>query len=266
MDSLVATGRSLLVPPKDYGSVRPHHALVLYTVVRLFSKTSVYKALANKVLALLSKTTEVLIPVVYAGLVPDVLIRLGIRIQCYDHLARLRKESVEKEQEGKMSIVKELHSMPIAIDTDLANKQHYEVPAKFYDMCLGPKKKYSSGLWPKPDTTFEESETAMLDLYCERAGVKDGMNIVDLGCGWGSLTLHLIEKFPNCKITSISNSHSQREYIMATAKSRGYNYQNINVITVSSALLLLLFVLIIVLVSWRLWICAELFMIGYPVT
>jgi cyclopropane-fatty-acyl-phospholipid synthase len=71
--------------------------------------------------------------------------------------------------------------MPIAIETEAANAQHYEVPAKFYDLCLGPCKKYSSGLWPTPQTTFEESEVHMLDLYCERAGVKDGMHIVDLG-------------------------------------------------------------------------------------
>jgi cyclopropane-fatty-acyl-phospholipid synthase len=71
----------------------------------------------------------------------------------------------------------------------------------------------------------------MLDKYCDIAQVKDGMHIVDLGCGWGSLTLHLIEKYPNCKITSISNSSSQREYIYATAKARGYNVKNITVVT-----------------------------------
>ena len=109
--------------------------------------------------------------------------------------------------------------------------QHYEVPAKFYDICLGPRKKYSSGLWPSPDTTFEESEVAMLEKYCDIAGVQDGMQIVDLGCGWGSLTLHLAERYPNCKITSISNSSSQREYILSTAEQRGYNVQNITVVT-----------------------------------
>ena len=123
--------------------------------------------------------------------------------------------------------------MPIAIETDAANAQHYEVPARFYDLCLGPCKKYSSGYWPSPDTTFAESEIAMLDLYCTRAGVQDGMHIVDLGCGWGSLTLHLAQKFPNAKITGISNSHSQREYILRTAKDRGLKVENITIITVS---------------------------------
>ena len=125
--------------------------------------------------------------------------------------------------------------MPIAIATDEANEQHYEVPAKFYDLCLGPRKKYSSGWWPNPDTTFEESEVAMLEKYCEHAGVKDGMSIVDLGCGWGSLTLHLAERYPNAKITGISNSNSQREYIYATARSRGYNVDNITIITCNVA-------------------------------
>jgi len=84
---------------------------------------------------------------------------------------------------------------------------------------------------PQPNTTFEESEEAMLDLYCTRAGVTDGMNIVDLGCGWGSLTLHLAKKYPNAKITSISNSASQKDYITKVAKQRGLNTANINVIT-----------------------------------
>ena len=134
--------------------------------------------------------------------------------------------------ESKMAIINQLKTSPtIAIATDEANEQHYEVPAEFYDMCLGPRKKYSSGLWPDKSTTFEESEIAMLDLYCQRAQIEDGMKVVDLGCGWGSMTLHLAEKYPNCKITGISNSHSQREYILRTAKERGFNVDNINVIT-----------------------------------
>lgn len=133
--------------------------------------------------------------------------------------------------QSKMSIINELKSLPIAIETEAANEQHYEVPAAFYDLCLGPRKKYSSGLWERRDTTFEESEVAMLELYCQRAGVKDGMKIVDLGCGWGSLTLFLAEKYPNVKLTSVSNSHSQKEYIMNTAAKRGLNVNNINVIT-----------------------------------
>ena len=125
--------------------------------------------------------------------------------------------------------------MPIAINTDEANDQHYEVPAAFYDLSLGPRKKYSSGLWPTASTTFEESEIAMLELYAVRAQLEDGMHIVDLGCGWGSLTLFLAEKYRNAKITGISNSNSQREYIMRTAKERGLNVENINIVTCNVA-------------------------------
>ena len=152
-----------------------------------------------------------------------------------DHLNILASDSAELELAQKLEIVNKLKTMPIAIATDEANEQHYEVPAKFYDLCLGPRKKYSSGWWPNPDTTFEESEVAMLEKYCEHAGVKDGMSIVDLGCGWGSLTLHLAERYPNAKITGISNSNSQREYIYATARSRGYNVDNITIITCNVA-------------------------------
>ena len=134
-----------------------------------------------------------------------------------------------------MEIVKQLKTMPIAINTSEANDQHYEVPAEFYDLSLGPRKKYSSGLWPNASTTFEESEIAMLELYCERAQLQDGMSIVDLGCGWGSLTLFLAEKYRNAKITGISNSSSQREYIMRTAKERGLNVDNIKIVTCNVA-------------------------------
>ncbi|CAM9952392.1 unnamed protein product [Phaeothamnion confervicola] len=126
-------------------------------------------------------------------------------------------------------MVEELKSMPIAIATDAANEQHYEVPAAFYLKVLGPCLKYSSGYWPRPDTTFAESELAMLELYCDRADVADGMCVVDLGCGWGSLTLHLAEKYPNAKITGISNSNSQREFIMGRAVQRGLS--NVRILT-----------------------------------
>lgn len=181
---------------------------------------------------LLSRATDSLLPLVYnSNIIPDSLIRLGIRIRLRDQLILLKETNCEADMNVKMGIVSGLKSMPVAIETDAANDQHYEVPAKFYDLCLGPRKKYSSGLWLSKDTTFPQSEVAMLDLYFERAGVKDGMSIVDLGCGWGSVTLYLLEKYPNVKVTSISNSHSQREYIMKTATDKGFNTDNLNIIT-----------------------------------
>jgi len=124
----------------------------------------------------------------------------------------------------------ELHlTCVFSTPTDAANEQHYEVSAAFYKYALGPRFKYSSGYWPKADSTFAESEVAMLEMYCERAQLSDGLKIVDLGCGWGSLTLFLAEKYPGSQITSISNSSSQKEFIDGQCKARGFS--NVTVIT-----------------------------------
>ncbi|CAB9515516.1 Probable (S)-tetrahydroprotoberberine N-methyltransferase 2 [Seminavis robusta] len=236
MSILQDWSRSLLVLPTSYREIRPHQLVLAAALWKGLRSTSVYRKLAEQVLRIASQLAEsVGVPLVMYGLVPDWFIRYGIRIQLQDRLNSLQMEGVEQELQAKQDIIQELHSMPIAIETKAANEQHYEVPAKFYDLCLGPAKKYSSGLWPTPNTTFPESEIHMLDLYCERAGVKDGMKIVDLGCGWGSLTLHLAKRYPNAKITSISNSASQKEYIMNTAAKRGLNVNNITVITCNVA-------------------------------
>lgn len=128
-----------------------------------------------------------------------------------------------------MSFISDIKKMGIAIEQQKANEQHYEVPDDFYQLVLGPYLKYSSGYWPSPATTLPQSEIAMLEMYCARAGIEDGMALIDLGCGWGSVTLYMAQKYPNCTVTSISNSNSQREYIMATAKARGLN--NVTVFT-----------------------------------
>jgi len=228
--------RALLTIPQSYQEIRPHQLVLAAALWQSVRQTSLFRKIANKILEQVSLASEYIgVPLVMMGLVPDFLIRYGIRLQLRDRLVSLQKETVEDELEAKSKIVQELHTLPIAIETDSANDQHYEVPAKFYDLCLGPHKKYSSGLWRTPTTTFEESEVAMLDLYCERAAVKDGMKIVDLGCGWGSLTLHLAKKYPNAKITAISNSASQKEYILRTAKDRNLNVDNIQVITCNVA-------------------------------
>lgn len=229
--NLVLLSRSLLILPRNYKDVHPHQLALGFALFRLVASTSIMGKFSEMVLNWASRFSDVLLPLVYAGFVPDFLIRFGIRIRLYDHLNFLKAKSVEQELSNKMEIIQSLKTMPIAIETEAANAQHYEVPAKFYDLCLGPRKKYSSGLWPTESTTFEESEVAMLDHYCNLADVKDGMKIVDLGCGWGSLTLHLAERFPNAKITGISNSQSQRECILETAKKRGCNVNNITIIT-----------------------------------
>lgn len=234
---IVDCARSLSILPssKSYDDVRPHHLMLGCALLRFVSSSKVCKKIGGKILNALSDLSEACIPLIHLGLVPDFVIRWGIRLQLRDHLNILASEGAQQELDKKLRIVQKLKTMPIAIATDEANEQHYEVPAKFYDLCLGPRKKYSSGWWPTPECTFEESEVLMLEKYCEHAGVVDGMKIVDLGCGWGSLTLHLAENYPNAKITGISNSGSQREYILATAKERGYNVNNITIITCNVA-------------------------------
>ena len=141
--------KSFIVPDSwSYQDIRPHQLVLAAAVWKSLQSTSFYRQCADKVLQYLSSASEVIgVPLVMMGLVPDALIRYGIRIQLRDRLASLRQDDVESEGLAKMKIVQELHTLPIAIETDKANDQHYEVPAKFYDLSLGPHKKYSSGLW-----------------------------------------------------------------------------------------------------------------------
>jgi cyclopropane-fatty-acyl-phospholipid synthase len=126
-------------------------------------------------------------------------------------------------------LVRELRASPIAIETASANQQHYEVPAAFFHKHLGPCLKYSSCLYPSGNETLAEAEIAMLELSAARAGLADGQRILDLGCGWGSLSLWMAKRYPNARITGISNSHGQREFIMQEARSRGLS--NLSIIT-----------------------------------
>jgi len=159
--------------------------------------------------------------------VPDKVLRYFIRKLCKQ---RLRDETLKYHNIGeKLKWVEELKNSPIAIETDKANEQHYEVPARFYQLTLGKNLKYSSSLFADKSTSLDEAESKMLELYCERAEVKDGMDILDMGCGWGSLSLHLAKKFPNASITGISNSASQREFILKKTTELGLN--NVNIIT-----------------------------------
>ncbi len=157
--------------------------------------------------------------------VPDWLIRLVIRRIC---AARLGEQSGAAGQR-KREFIDELKRSPIAIRTAEANAQHYEVPAEFFQTVLGKRLKYSCGYWPKQVRTLDESEDAMLELYCKRARLKDGQTILELGCGWGSLTLYLAERFLSSRIVGVSNSRSQKEFIESQAKKSGL--QNIEIRT-----------------------------------
>jgi cyclopropane-fatty-acyl-phospholipid synthase len=111
--------------------------------------------------------------------------------------------------------VEELRHSPIAIAAESANEQHYEVPTEFFKLVLGPHLKYSSCYWPAPETALVQAEEDMLDLFCRHAGIEDGMDILELGCGWGSLCLWIAHRYPQCRIYAISNSQTQREYIQS---------------------------------------------------
>ncbi len=163
------------------------------------------------------------------SLVPDALIRLGIRRRCAARLRELESARVEDRHEVERRFIEELRQSHVAIHTDKANEQHYELPPAFFEHCLGPRLKYSSGYWPEGVTTLAESEERMLALYLERSRVVDGHEILELGCGWGSLTLYLAEKLPNSRITAVSNSSPQRAFILGRARERGLH--NVEVIT-----------------------------------
>lgn len=146
--------------------------------------------------------------------------------------ARLKMESalgVEGVTERTRAMVAGLRLSPIAIETQAANSQHYEVPSAFFLNHLGPRLKYSCCWYPVGTESLQRAEEAMLELYALRARLMDGQHILDLGCGWGSFSLWLAERFPNAQIVGLSNSQGQREFIMARARERGI--QNLRIVT-----------------------------------
>ncbi len=158
-------------------------------------------------------------------LVPEGLVRRRIR-----GLLRARLAACARAGDaGTSAFLARKREGPIAKETEAANRQHYEVPAAFYRLVLGPRLKYSGGLWAAPDTDLAGSETAMLDLSIDRAGVLDGHRVLDLGCGWGALTFRLAERFPAAEIVAISNSRSQRAHVEAERDRRGL--RNVTVLT-----------------------------------
>ncbi len=157
-----------------------------------------------------------------SGLVPEPVLRAGIRAVC---AMRLR----EQRDVDPRRLIEELRSSEIAIDTDAARAQHYEVAAAFFERVLGPRLKYSSCYWPPGVTKLRDAEVAMLELSAERAGLADGQRILDLGCGWGSLALWAAARYPRSKITAVSHARSQRVFIERRAHERGLN--NLRVIT-----------------------------------
>jgi len=175
------------------------------------------------------QTTEAAIRSVERGLVPDTLVRLGIRRLLRARLAELEGGAAEETADLTEIFLREMRAAPLAPLPEKANEQHYEVPAGFFGAVLGHHRKYSSCFWPEGTKTLMQAESAALEATCERADLRDGQDVLELGCGWGSLTLWMAERYPASRITALSNSQSQREYIEVEATRRGLH--NVRVVT-----------------------------------
>jgi cyclopropane-fatty-acyl-phospholipid synthase len=164
-----------------------------------------------------------------AGLVPDRLVRAGIRRLLRQRLRQLERADCEQAAEAQRALRSRLSSGPVALLPELANEQHYEVPPAFFEQVLGRRLKYSCGLWPDDVSDLDAAEERMLELTCRRAGIRDGMSVLDLGCGWGSLSLWIAERYPACRVLALSNSKLQREFILSRCGWRGID--NVEVVT-----------------------------------
>ena len=156
-----------------------------------------------------------------AGLLPDPLLRAGSRVGARARIHREERGGVQAQEERLTGLLARMRSGPIAEHTASANEQHYELPPAFFELLLGPRMKYSSALWSEGVHDLAGAEEAMLRLTATRAGIADGMHILDLGCGWGSFSLYVCEHFANVRVLAVSNSRTQREWIETTAARRG---------------------------------------------
>ncbi|WP_320194884.1 SAM-dependent methyltransferase [Agrobacterium rosae] len=155
----------------------------------------------------------------------DSLTLAGIDFLC----ARTKRKMEKVSHDEELAFARDMADFPVAIHTDEANRQHYEVPAEFFSLVLGAQRKYSCCYYPSATTTLDDAETAALAETVKHADLSDGMDILELGCGWGSLSLYMARQFPNARITSVSNSASQRAYIVSQAERQGIH--NLTVIT-----------------------------------
>jgi cyclopropane-fatty-acyl-phospholipid synthase len=163
------------------------------------------------------------------GRIPDPLIRAGIRRLCEQRLKEIHAADAERSSEVAEEFIRGLREAPLALVPELANEQHYEVPAAFFQQVLGPHLKYSSAWWPDGVNDLAAAEALALAITVDRAQLADGQRVLELGCGWGSLTLWMARHFPASRIVAVSNSASQRGHILARARSQGLD--NVEVIT-----------------------------------
>jgi cyclopropane-fatty-acyl-phospholipid synthase len=162
------------------------------------------------------------------GLVPDSVIRHGIRRLLKARLQSLTDDP-EAQAEARAAFIRDMDAQVIAPSPDKPNEQHYELPAEFFAGVLGAQRKYSCGYWPEGVTGLDQAEEAALRITTARAGLTDGMDILELGCGWGSLTLWMARHFPASRIVAVSNSAPQRRFIEAQAEREGLS--NVKVMT-----------------------------------
>ena len=172
---------------------------------------------------------KLLIKLAEKGILPDFFIRLGISKLCGQRLTDANDLSLKAREEKHQKWIDILMESPIALVPEKANEQHYEVPPRLFELVLGAKLKYSSGYWPQGTSTLDDSEVQMLKLTSKRAALSDGQEVLELGCGWGSLTFHMALTYPNSKITAVSNSNDQRQFI--EKKCAKLKIKNIKVIT-----------------------------------
>jgi len=163
------------------------------------------------------------------GLVPDSVIRAGIRRLCRQRLKDIQSDDPEAAADALDTFVERMNASAIALVPELANEQHYEVPPEFFDEVLGRRRKYSCCFWDDSVADLDQAEIRALQVTCDRAGIEDGMNVLDLGCGWGSLSLWIAAQYPACTVTAVSNSAPQRRHIERLATEGGL--ENLHVIT-----------------------------------
>ena len=163
------------------------------------------------------------------GFLPELFIRTGIRQLNRRRLNGEKKRDIESQRFSIQRFIEDMKNAPIAISTDKANKQHYELPSSFFLKVLGKHMKYSGNFWKPGVSSLDQAEKDMLTLIAERAQLEDNMNILELGCGWGSLTLWMATNYPRSKVVGVSNSNSQRKFIQDLCVEREIN--NVEVIT-----------------------------------
>lgn len=155
------------------------------------------------------------------GLVPDPLVRFGIRRLLAGRLANERRQAPASAEERLARWRAATAAAPLAPLPEAANRQHYELPAAFFELVLGPRLKYSACLFPPGVDELGAAEEEMLRLSAARTEIEDGQSVLDLGCGWGSMSLWIAERYPRSTVTAVSNSAPQGEYLRAEASRRG---------------------------------------------